>query len=611
MKVRNRLMISVALLGLALASSAKAQVLDQVPSNAIAVFKIKSLNGLNAKVIKLANAWGIDEMVPEFKDPLGSVLEKAHLTQGVNKDGDMALALFPAPKASPAPAPAAEAGGDDAVGKGLANTPPPLVLGLLPVSDYKAFVGNFKNPQEDGEITTAANPEDNKPVFIAHWGDYAAVSDTKALLENKPAGFKLAGLAAQEAEKDITVFANMEQMRTSGPKLKEERQKILDQMSANLGKAEGGKKLQPLVKAIVNMYMNAVQDYLEQGTSGVASVDLSDAGINAATFAEFAPDSRLGKSFSTLRGQSADSALAGLPDRKYFAVAAYAADGKVAQEMFSQLADPVAAELAEAGDEWKSAGDIVASSKDALGSITTGNVGYVVPSGAVGQEAILQSVGVTTGDAKAIRDDYRKMFASLADLMKGGPQSPNAPMTIDFKPDDKTVDGVSFDHFQANLAMDQNDPKAAQAQQAIALLYGPNGVGSYSGMANDKQYVVISGGSDQLISDLLASVKAGQDVISSRAPVAMVASHLPKNPVLVYYLFLDQIATSATKMAANFGFPIKLTLPDNLPPIGFAAATNGPSIRFETFIPSDLIQNLISAALKAKQDMQAGNNGPQ
>ncbi len=611
MKVRNRVMMSVALLALALASAAEAQVLDQVPANAIAVVKIKSLSGVNAKVIKLANAWGVDEMVPEFKDPLGSVLEKAHLTQGINKDGDLAVALFPAPEGAAAAAPQAGAGEEGAVGKRLSQIPPPQMLGLLPVSDYKAFVGNFNNPQEQGEITTVANPEDGKPMFIAHWGDYAAVSDTKSLLENKPTGFKLAGLAAQEAEKDMTLFANMEQIRAFGPKLKEQRQKLLDEMTDNLGKDEASKNLQPVMKAMANMYMNVVQDYLEQGTSGVASINLSDAGINAATFAEFAPDSALGKSFSSLRGQSADSALAGLPDRKYFAVGGYAVDSKVAQAMVAKLADPVLAELGQAGDAWKPVADAGTSMKDAIGATNSANMGYVVPTGDVGQEAILQSIGVVNGDAKALHDDYRKMFTSLADLMKTGPQSTNAPMTFDFKPDAKTVDGVSFDHFQANLAMDQNDPKAAQAQQAIALLYGPNGVGSYSGVASDNHYVVISGGSDQLISDLLASAKIGQDVISSRPSVALVASHLPKNPVMVYYVFLDQIAASASKMAANFGFPIKLTLPDNLPPIGFAAGTNGPSIRFETFVPSDLIQNLISSALKVKQDMQAGNAGPQ
>ncbi len=595
MKIRNRLIIPLALLALALSARAQAQVLDQVPSDAIAVLKVKNLNAINAKIIKIAHAWGIDEMVPEFKDPLGSMLEKGHMSQGINKDGDAAIAFFPMPAGQPAGA-------------------PPKIVGIIPVSDYKAFVGNFKEPQEDGDITSATSTDDNKPVFIAHWGDFAAVADNKETLANKPAGFKLAGLAAKEAEsKDITIFANMEQLRTVGlPKLKEQREKFLNEMQNNLGKDEASKKLAPVVKAVVNMYMNAVQDYIEQGTSGVISIDLSDAGISAGSMAEFQPDSRLGQNFAQLKGTGADSALAGLPDKKYFAVGGYAADPKVAQQMLGNLADPIVKELGEAGDQWKPVGDMVSSMKDAVGAMNASGAGYIVPSGAAGQEAVLQSVAVSKGDSKVIRDSNRKVFQSLADMLKSGPQSTNAPMTFDFKPDAKTVDGVSFDQLQTNLAMDPNDPKAAQAQQAIALLYGPNGVGAYAGAADDSHYIVVTGGNDQLISDAIASAKGGQDAISPRPNVAMVASHLAKKPVLVYYVFLDNIATSASKLAENFGFPIKLHLPDDLPPIGISVATDGPSIRFDTFVPTELIQNLISAGLKARQDMAGGNNnGPQ
>ena len=87
---------------------------------------------------------------------------------------------------------------------------------------------------------------------------------------------------------------------------------------------------------------------------------------------------------------------------------------------------------------------------------------------------------------------------------------------------------------------------------------------------------------------------------------ARVAAHLAKKPVATYYVFLDNIATSASKLAENFGFPIKLHLPENLPPIGFSVGTEGPSVRFDTFIPTELVQNLISAGLKARQDMQGG-----
>jgi hypothetical protein len=591
MKTRNRLMISVALIALALCSNLQAQVLNQVPSNATAVIKIRNLNNVNAKAIKLATAFGLDQMVPEFKDPLGSVLEKAHLTQGVNKDGDIAIALFDKADAAAAP--------DGA----------PSFIMLVPVSDYKAFVGNFTEPKEDGDVTTATGI-DGKPVFIAQWGEYAAATQDKTLLAKKPDGFKVAGLAAREADtKDFTILANIEQMRTVGlPKLKEQRDQMLDGLSKSAGTDENAKKFMPIIKAVVNVYMNAVQDYLEQGTSGVFSIDLSDAGISASGLAEFKPDSRLGQNLAQLKGDSTTSLFAGLPDRKYFLIGGYAADPKVSLQMASNLLDPVIKELAAGDDQLKQVGDIVVSLKDILGATSASASGYVVPTGAPGQDGVLQAVGVSSGDAKTMKENYRKSLLALADLLKNAPQAANSPLSIELKPDDKTVDGVSLDHMQTNLAANPNDPKTAQIQGAIATLYGPNGVGSYAGAASDKAFIAITGGNDQLISDLIASAKAGQDTISNRPYITVVAAHLSKKPIAVYYVFLDNIATAAAKVAENFGIPIKLKLPENLPPIGFSIGTEGPAIRFDSFIPTDLIQNLISAGLKAKQDMQGGAN---
>jgi hypothetical protein len=587
MKTRIRLIIPVTLLALILCDVSQAQVLNQVPSSAIAVMKIRNLNNVNAKAIKLAHDFGLDEMAPEFKDPLGSVFEKSHLTQGVNKDGDLAIAFF-------APA-------DGAVENG-----PPAMIALVPVSDYDAFVDNFKDP-------SAPKAPDGQALSMAHWGDYAAVTAVKGLLANKPDGFKVAGLAAKEADtKDFTFLANLDQIRNVGlPKLKEERDKMLDQMAKGAATDANAKKLLPIVRAVVNIYMNAIQEYLEQGTSGVFSVDLSEAGITASTFAEFKPDSPLGQNFAGLKGDTTTALFTGLPDRKYFAVGGYAADPKVSGQMLAHLIDPAIAELGAADDQFKQVGDIASSMKEALGATKANAAGYVVPTGAPGADGVLQAVAVNVGDAKTIQGSYRKTFVALADMMKTGPQSVNAPMTFDFKPDAKTIDGVSLDHLQTNLTTDPNDPKTAQAQQAIALLYGPNGVGSYSGIASDNSFIAVTGGNDQLISDLIASAKAGQDAISNRPYITPVAAHLAKKPILVYYVFIDNIATSASKLAENFGFPIKLHLPENLPPLGFSVGTEGPSVRFDSFIPADLIQNLISAGLKARQDMQGGANAAQ
>ena len=83
-----------ALAALMLYGTARADVLEEIPSDAMAVLKIKDLESMNTKVAKMAKTFGLDEIKPEMKDPLNALLEMGHMTKGINKAGDAALVLF-------------------------------------------------------------------------------------------------------------------------------------------------------------------------------------------------------------------------------------------------------------------------------------------------------------------------------------------------------------------------------------------------------------------------------------------------------------------------------------------------------------------------------------
>lgn len=590
MKTLRRTHLAVALLAVALCARANAQVLDQVPPNCLAVLKVKSLNAVNAKAIKLAATFGLDQMLPDFKDPLASLLTKAQLTAGVNKDGETAIVCM---------------GGEHA------NKAEPPIIWLVPVSDYQAFVGNFKDATPNGDVTKATSPDDNKPVFIAHWGDFAAVSPQETLVGNKPTGFHLDGLAAKESEaRDFTLFANMEQLRSVAlPKLKEQRQKILDAVDQQMSKDASSKNFAPLVKAFVGQYLDGVQAFLEQATNGVISMNLSDDGISTGGLVEFKADSDFGKTCAELKGQSTTNLLTGLPDIKYFAFGGFAADPKVLQRIVTQVVDPLAKQLASSGDQGQKFADALTALETLAGAINSSASGIVSPQGALGQEAVFQSINIVNGDAKTILSADRKLLDGFGELLKDAPQSKNAPMTVDFKQDAKTIDGVSLDHYGMQLTLDPNDPKAAQAQQAIGMIYGPNGMGSDFGIVNDNTFISVSGGTDQLISTLIAAAKNPQDPLDAQPGVKAVSAHLPDSRFIEYYVAVDNIVTAVAHYAAGFGFAVKFHLPPNLPPIAMAGSTDGASLRFDMFIPADLVQSLIAAGLEVEQNMQNQGNG--
>ena len=163
----RRLAMAGALSGAIWCGQAHAQVLDQVPSDALAVFKIKSLDKTNAKVAKLAKAFGLDELSPEMKDPLGSMLEKAQITKGIDKTGDAATAIYAPDKG--------EQGGDPRAGRAGSR------------QRLRGFPRQFQKrampPPADG-LTAVKDPNGDKTLYIGHRGNATRSSAIKPTTSN-------------------------------------------------------------------------------------------------------------------------------------------------------------------------------------------------------------------------------------------------------------------------------------------------------------------------------------------------------------------------------------------------------------------------------------------
>src|SRR5437867_3825344 len=237
------------------AAAARAEgVLDQVPSDALVVIKINHLDQTNQKIAKWAEAMGLAQLRPEAANPLGALEEHLGVKEGIDRKGDAAIVILdptkgrgnagakggarPGARARPKAADdandAAEAEDENGGGKGEDS-----VLILVPTSNFKAFASGLPNAKTEGAVTRF-HPEEgdeNKPGYAAGWGGYAAISPSKALLQNKPqGGLKVTGLAARELkEKDIVVYANLPAIKASLlPKLQQFRQQM-KQMQAGGG----------------------------------------------------------------------------------------------------------------------------------------------------------------------------------------------------------------------------------------------------------------------------------------------------------------------------------------------------------------------------------------
>src|SRR3954467_8467601 len=99
---------------------AGAQVLQQVPADALVVIKFNKLKATSDKLAALSNKLGIAQMNPDMADPLGKLQEQAGVKAGVDPNGGAAFVLL---------------------NGNMDEKKPPGII-LVPVTDYKAFLGN-------------------------------------------------------------------------------------------------------------------------------------------------------------------------------------------------------------------------------------------------------------------------------------------------------------------------------------------------------------------------------------------------------------------------------------------------------------------------------------
>jgi hypothetical protein len=110
-------------------------------------------------------------------------------------------------------------------------------------------------------------------------------------------------------------------------------------------------------------------------------------------------------------------------------------------------------------------------------------------------------------------------------------------------------------------------------------------------------------GDEEMVSSTIAATKKGEDALSQTELVKSISAQLPKDRAMVYYIALDNIATTVLDFMGQMGFKIPLRLPE-MSPIGVSMSSEGSVIRIDTAISSDMIEKMVSAGMQAAMMMQ-------
>jgi len=288
-----------------LAGPARAQavpdVLNMAAADAEVILVVPNLAGASKKISQFMEALGMKD-IPEMADPLGALKKKLGITKGLNENGAMLVSI----------------GG---IVSAMQTGNEPQIAMLIPVSDYKAFIGNFDSKDEDG-ISAFALPN-GEPGYGKSIGGYALIGPNKDIISKYKAGnakdaiAKAAGTigARHLASNDISIVLNLKALGAQvRPMLKDLR------AQADEGIEQGAefapKQMMEMGKGVITSMFDSLDALLRDGELVIFGGDMSTKGVGFTTTAQFREGSELAKFFPGGKGTAA-GVTAMLPNNPY------------------------------------------------------------------------------------------------------------------------------------------------------------------------------------------------------------------------------------------------------------------------------------------------------
>jgi len=579
-KVGCILAAAICLSGLA-SPIARAQVLDQVPSDSLVVIKMNHLQDTNTKIANLLQTLGVTDLVPTMKDPLATLETQLGIGPGINLKSDAAAVLL---------------------NGAMDKQAPPFVL-LLPVSDYKAFLGSVTVVRTEGDVSIVHFKDNEDDAFVENWGAYAAISDKKENVLVKHEGLKPTGLSKKQLdEQDVCVYVNFPVLKTLLlPKLKEGSDAANDQLTKTI--TDPAK--QKLAQVAMQQAIAIATEFLNDAEGATIGLSIGNDGISSNMIVEVTPDSYLGKMIASAKVTD-QPLLAGLPKESYLFYGGSVQNSAALGQAIDDALGPIVKELPNMGEDGKKAVDLIDDYKQFLTNVDGAAYGVVAPTAALGQGSLFRFIAIYKGDAEKIKAAQAKVAELQNDLMKAfglGQQADLIKTTL--TPKFKTINGVAFDKWQTEVNPDNTSQEAMRMSEMLSQIYGPDGASGLSGVVDPKTLIMALGVDDELIGQTVDAAKGNVDVLTEE--LKLVDSNLPKTRAGVAYLGLGQIVTTALNYAKASGMNVGIQLPNNLPPIGFAIGTDGSSMRGDVFVPTKLLQSMVQAGATIYQ--QFNNRG--
>ena len=531
----GRLGCMVAACGLAISAPALAgpDVLDLVPEKVAGVVAINNLGAARADLLAFMEASTIPSV-----------------------GGDLELIL------SEVDGPAVRGGGSAAFF--LLGDGPGESIMLLPVTDYEAFVtarGGVGAGVEEIEFG-------GQDAFVKDVGNgYAAMSDADNVLEGwQPTGGNLQTHIASMGSRslDAAEGADVFVMGSIGALASDWKDgydglKGMAMMFGGPEAAQGFAGVDPLVTAFLN-----------DAQTGVIALDFAGDGVTARLLSKFKEGSMLSGLFS---GKSnTEGLLDRVPDVPFGIAAAYDSSSPGVQSLLGMIQ----ANLPEGQD----------AQANAMMALLTSSSGGSFVMGAPSMQEMTIGAGAFVRSAAYYRSDdpaaFKRGIAQGLEVANGQvteQEGMTFTTSTTYRPEARTIEGVTVDEWgmTTNIAGEANE-QAMQAQMAMSMVMGSNGLGGYLA-SSDNGVVMTMSRNSQMLTQALESANNGGG-LGANAELSAISNRLPQNRAFELYIGVDRLLGVG---AAFLG-----EIPP-MPPVGIVAASGDDTAEIALHISPTVI----------------------
>lgn len=534
----------------ALAGSVFAQVpsaLDRIPSDAAVAISIKDVGKLRAGIEGLAKALGVPAADMEGFMKIDQVLKM----QGADANGSAAVGIM-------------SLDGDE-----------PEAVAVIPVRDYAAFVKNFGGTGTGLEEIKL----DNHPVFIKSLdGGFAAAGPDKGLVEkfggkagNGKAMEGMIGASGRaiSSKSDIVIIANVSKL---GDKIKESMQGFKDGLGMAMMMAGGDVDL--------GFFDTFGETMARDASAGIVGANISEDGLTLDFATQFKEGTEYAGYFSS-RGK-ASSLLAALPNQPMLFSMAIDVSSPGMRSMMKNL-QSFAKKLQPGGGQGDNPGMFPADwSENAEGlAFQIGNSPSPLGSLLVNTVAFIKTSNPDKV-SKAMKDGLTAM---------NGKTVQGLTYTTAYQENVK-VGELTADGWSMKMSADPEDPVALQANQMNSMLFGPNGLSGYS-YKTEGGVIMTYAKNQDLLNKTVASLKGGENLIAD-PEIKKIAAALPAERTFEGYLGVQSLMETIMGVVGMMGMAPNVNIPENIPPVGMGATTDGGALRFTVVIPTKVITSVKS-----------------